>query len=135
MSLSSIAPPLLQAQVDPRKPLPALRFYHFFLGPALWYRQPPADAADRAANVPDYRLRADRDDELAHPEKPGDAEASQASSGEEKIYEDPTPQEGLNQKSLLEEEVERKAQDPHPIDGAWIVRSRPLYLSARRTSG
>ncbi|BGP57125.1 hypothetical protein JCM8202v2_004765 [Rhodotorula sphaerocarpa] len=111
-----------------------LRFYHFFLGPALWYRQPPADAADRAANVPDYRLRADRDDELAHPEKPGDAEASQASSGEEKIYEDPTPQEGLNQKSLLEEEVERKAQDPHPIDGAWI-EPKNLYIIFRYKAG
>ncbi|BGP53560.1 hypothetical protein JCM8202v2_001119 [Rhodotorula sphaerocarpa] len=97
-----------------------LRFYHFFLGPMLWYRQPPADAVERAASVPDYRLRPDRPEEVQHAAKPQDAELSHQGSTDEKLYEDPTPAEGLNQKSLLDEEVERKAKDPHPIEGAWI---------------
>ncbi|POY76087.1 hypothetical protein BMF94_0810 [Rhodotorula taiwanensis] len=98
-----------------------LRFYHFFLGPLLWWRQPPADAADRAANVVDYRIRADRPDELKPTANAGDVEASQRSSEvDEKIYEDPTPADGLNQRSLLAEEVENQKADPHPIEGAWI---------------
>lgn len=106
--------------LTPHFALAALRFYHFFLGPMLWYRQPPADAVERAASVPDYRLRPDRPEEVQHAAKPQDAELSHQGSTDEKLYEDPTPAEGLNQKSLLDEEVERKAKDPHPIEGAWI---------------
>lgn len=36
-----------------------LRFYHFFLGPLLWWRAPPADAHLVASAVPDYRVRRD----------------------------------------------------------------------------
>lgn len=31
----------------------------FFMGPLLWKRQAPADAMDRAAAVPDYRVIQD----------------------------------------------------------------------------
>ena len=38
-----------------------LRWFHIFLGPALWFRQPPADAGTVAAPaaVSDYRVRKD----------------------------------------------------------------------------
>lgn len=36
-----------------------LKWYHFFLGPFLLRRQPPSDAHERAAAVPDYRVIQD----------------------------------------------------------------------------
>jgi solute carrier family 20 (sodium-dependent phosphate transporter) len=33
-----------------------IKFWHFFWGPFLWKRQPPADAG-QVASVPDYRIR------------------------------------------------------------------------------
>lgn len=41
----------------------AIRFYHFFLGPALWFRPAPEDAGLDTAptHVPDYRIRKDED--------------------------------------------------------------------------
>lgn len=78
----------------------------------------------------DYRIRADRPDELKPTANAGDVEASQRSSEvDEKIYEDPTPADGLNQRSLLAEEVENQKADPHPIEGAWIV-SFPIRAHA-----
>ncbi|GAA5990591.1 hypothetical protein JCM10908_003144 [Rhodotorula pacifica] len=106
-----------------------LRFYHFFLGPLLWWRQPPADAVDRAANVVDYRIRADRADEVRPTAARADVESSQRSSDEheEKIYEEPGSAAAPNQKSLLAEEVEK---DEHPIEGAW-AEPKNLYIIMR----
>ncbi|GAA5954705.1 hypothetical protein JCM8115_004665 [Rhodotorula mucilaginosa] len=107
-----------------------LRFYHFFLGPALWWRKAPADAVDRAANVVDYRIRADRPDEVRPSANVAtDVESSQRSSHdhEEKIYEEPGSETAPNQKSLLAEEVEK---DEHPIEGAWI-EPKNLYIIMR----
>lgn len=92
-----------------------LRWFHFFLGPALWFRQPPADAGTIAAPtaVGDYRVRKD-DDEPAR-QQTSDVESGDASH-DEKIYEDPTP--APPQASALAKEIEKV--DPHPIEGAWI---------------
>jgi solute carrier family 20 (sodium-dependent phosphate transporter) len=39
----------------------AIRWYHFFFGPLLWFREPPADAGMEGAQsaVPDYRVIKD----------------------------------------------------------------------------
>ncbi|GAA6007815.1 hypothetical protein JCM11491_003974 [Sporobolomyces phaffii] len=97
-----------------------LRWYHFFLGPALWFRQPPADAGTITAPtaVGDYRVRKD-DDEPVHGQAASEVNSHDAESGDasrdEKIYEDPTPAPALS--SSLAKEVEKV--DPHPLDGPW----------------
>ncbi|GAA5934415.1 hypothetical protein JCM3775_000352 [Rhodotorula graminis] len=107
-----------------------IRWYHFFFGPALWFRQPPADAADLAVNVVDYRVRADKEGETHGNVKPQlaanpDLESSGA-SGEEKIMEEPssTPV----HPSALNSEVEKA--DPHPIEGPWAT-PKNLWIIAR----
>mgnify|MGYP002477612955 CR=1 FL=1 len=115
-------------------PLPrraALRWYHFFFGPALWFRQPPADAAGLAANVADYRVRADKEGETHGNLKPQlaanpDLESSNLSS-EEKIMEEPSPSDPVHP-SALNKEVEQA--DPHPIEGPWAT-PKNLWIIAR----
>ncbi|GAA5822278.1 hypothetical protein JCM10212_004281 [Sporobolomyces blumeae] len=112
-----------------------LRFYHFFLGPMLWFRQPPADAGTLSAPsfVPDYRIRKD-DDEPVKPAREGNSEDVESgdASHEEKIYEE----HGNTQMntaipghtSNLSNEVEKV--DKHPIEGPWIL-PKNLYIIVR----
>ncbi|GAA6055408.1 hypothetical protein JCM3770_006976 [Rhodotorula araucariae] len=108
-----------------------IRWYHFFFGPALWWRQAPADAQDMVANVVDYRVRADQEGEshgnlkaqiAANP----DLESS-AASNEEKIIEEPTASGPVHQ-SALNKEIEQA--DPHPIEGAW-AEPKNLWIIMR----
>ncbi|GAA5911174.1 hypothetical protein JCM8208_005748 [Rhodotorula glutinis] len=108
-----------------------IRWYHFFFGPALWFRQPPADAADLAVNVADYRVRADKEGETHGNLKPQlaanpDLESSNLSS-EEKIMEEPSPSTPVHP-SALNSEVEKA--DPHPIEGPWAT-PKNLWIIAR----
>ncbi|GAA5903075.1 hypothetical protein JCM6882_006960, partial [Rhodosporidiobolus microsporus] len=114
-----------------------IRFYHFFLGPALWFRRAPADAADRMAAVVDYRIRKEAspaDGPDASPAARCDEES--ARSTEDKLYEE----EGLNADgvaipghvSALGKEVEQA--DPHPIEGAW-AEPKNLYIIFRYKAG
>ncbi|GAA5913923.1 Pho89p [Sporobolomyces salmoneus] len=108
-----------------------LRWFHFFLGPALWFRQAPADAGTVTAPtaVADYRVRKD-DDDVPVSGQASDINSHDAESGDasrdEKIYEDPTP--APNQASVLANEVEKV--DPHPIEGAW-AEPKNLWIIAR----
>lgn len=111
----------------------AIRFYHFFLGPALWFRQPPADAADKLAAVSDYRIRADRSDEVHNGGiKPATSDAESGPSSDEKIYEEGAPAgQPLHHDSALNQEVEKV--DPHPIEGAW-AEPKNLWIILRYKS-
>ncbi|GAA5836496.1 hypothetical protein JCM11251_007093 [Rhodosporidiobolus azoricus] len=109
-----------------------IRFYHFFLGPALWFRRAPADAADRMAAVVDYRIRkeaADIDRVDRRPTHSSDEESG--NSTEEKIYEEEAiagqGAEVPNHASALKD-VENA--DPHPIEGAW-AEPKNLYIILR----
>ncbi|GAA5939609.1 Pho89p [Sporobolomyces koalae] len=113
-----------------------LRPWHIVLGPALWFREAPADAGSLGAPsaVGDYRIRKDDDAATAgqdatvngHDAESGDA--SRDASRDEKIYEDPA---SLNQPahpSVLAQQVEKV--DPHPIEGAW-AEPKNLWIILR----
>ncbi|KAK0223966.1 sodium:inorganic phosphate symporter [Armillaria fumosa] len=103
-----------------------VRFYHFFLGPLLWWRQPPADAlvTDISA-VPDYHVIHE-----AHDGRPSDAakeeklvsEDASSDEKEESPAEAP-PATGSSTAPALKE-------DPHPIIGAWYL-PRNIYIFFR----
>jgi solute carrier family 20 (sodium-dependent phosphate transporter) len=113
-----------------------IRFYHFFLGPLLWWRQPPADAADLASDaaVPDYRIvkRDGQEDRHIADEKDASSIEKDSESGRESqiaeqqrhAVSQPQPT------SALEKEVEN---DPHPIEGAW-AEPKNLYIILRYKS-
>ncbi|KAF9462248.1 sodium:inorganic phosphate symporter [Collybia nuda] len=106
-----------------------LRFYHFFLGPALWFRPAPPDAAtsDVANAVPDYRIVKHED---GTQEVPGLTATSDEESASEKINEKDEPRAPvpISHASPLSEQVEKA--DPHPIIGAW-AEPRNLYIIFR----
>ncbi|GAA5849977.1 hypothetical protein JCM3766R1_001942 [Sporobolomyces carnicolor] len=112
-----------------------LRWFHIFLGPALWFRQPPADAGTVAAPtaVSDYRVRKDDEEPTQAHGQASEVNSHDAESGdasrEEKIYEDPTtvPNQAAHP-SILAKEFEKV--DPHPIEGAW-VEPKNLWIIAR----
>ncbi|GAA6033370.1 hypothetical protein JCM8097_006717 [Rhodosporidiobolus ruineniae] len=109
-----------------------LRFYHFLLGPALWFRQPPADAAERMAAVVDYRIRKEdaTGNDVADRVRSGEHDAeSGGASTQEKIYEDQESGDRLD--SALNREVEKV--DLHPIEGAW-AEPKNLYIILRYKS-
>ncbi|KAK7025997.1 hypothetical protein VNI00_015828 [Paramarasmius palmivorus] len=100
-----------------------VRWYHFFMGPLLWKRQPPADAGTIGAQsaVPDYRIRKDDHEEPVKPE-----DSSVDTDNEKGVpRNDNEPQQP--QPSQLSEQVEK---DPHPIEGAW-AEPKNLYIIAR----
>ncbi|GAA5854926.1 hypothetical protein JCM8547_004122 [Rhodosporidiobolus lusitaniae] len=103
-----------------------IRFYHFFLGPALWFRKAPADAAERQAAVVDYRIRKEAEGDAADRKPLGDHESGPSSTGE-KVYEE----DGISSQrheSNLNREVEK--HDEHPIEGAW-AEPKNLYIILR----
>ncbi|ESK89691.1 sodium:inorganic phosphate symporter [Moniliophthora roreri MCA 2997] len=100
-----------------------VRWYHFFIGPLLWKREPPADAGTIGAHsaIPDYRIRKE-----AHEEpKPDNLSIETDSEKGNRHVDEPAQQ---PQHSKLSEEVEKA--DPHPIEGAW-VEPKNLYIIAR----
>ncbi|KAK4049417.1 hypothetical protein OIV83_004150 [Microbotryomycetes sp. JL201] len=98
-----------------------IRFYHFFLGPALWWRKAPEDAG-QIQYVADYRIRKDEDEV---PVKENDEESG---SMEKRDTEDAPA--GV-QPSALNKEVEKI--DEHPIEGPWILPNN-LYIILRYKS-
>ncbi|GAA6003422.1 hypothetical protein JCM10207_000327 [Rhodosporidiobolus poonsookiae] len=103
-----------------------IRFYHFFLGPALWFRRAPADAAERMAAVADYRIRKEAEGDLADRQRSQDSESG-PSVEETKLYAD-DGELRTNQPSQLHKEVEKV--DEHPIEGAW-AEPKNLYIIFR----
>lgn len=95
-----------------------IRFYHFFLGPALWWRQAPADAG-QIQYVPDYRIRKTEDADKEIPQKETDEESG---SMEKRDSTEPV------QPSALNQEVEKV--DEHPIEGAW-AEPKNLWIILR----
>ncbi|GAA6003426.1 hypothetical protein JCM10207_000329 [Rhodosporidiobolus poonsookiae] len=106
-----------------------LRFYHFFLGPALWFRRAPADAAERMAAVVDYRIRKEEQLDVADRQRTQDSESG-PSEEEAKIYADDGDLRA-NHPSQLNKEVEQV--DEHPIEGAWAT-PKNLYIILRYKS-
>ncbi|BGP05655.1 hypothetical protein JCM10049v2_001461 [Rhodotorula toruloides] len=110
-----------------------IRFYHFFLGPLLWFRKPPADAEERLSSVPDYRMRADREGEThGNVRQPvQDAESgspSESYEDKDKIIEGEDTTVPRTHESTLQKEVERA--DPHPIEGVW-AEPKNLWIILR----
>ncbi|KAK0484613.1 sodium:inorganic phosphate symporter [Armillaria novae-zelandiae] len=102
-----------------------VRFYHFFLGPLLWWRQPPADAlvTDISA-VPDYHVaHEDHDSRPADTTKEEKLASEDASSDEKEESPADTPAIGSSTAPASKE-------DPHPIVGAWYL-SRNIYVFFR----
>ncbi|KAJ8519669.1 hypothetical protein ONZ45_g3389 [Pleurotus djamor] len=95
-----------------------LRWYHFFLGPLLWNREAPADAADGGRSaVPDYRVRRSEEPTvgsapaLIDEEKVSDS--GSATDLKQRIP-DSTPPPPAAPPAL-------EAVDAHPIVGAWYM--------------
>ncbi|KAG5640530.1 hypothetical protein DXG03_008214, partial [Asterophora parasitica] len=97
-----------------------IRFYHFFLGPALWWRPAPADAETRATEsfVPDYRIVKDDAKNLA---VASDEESASEKAGHD---DDSVP---AAYTSPLADQIEK---DPHPIEGAW-AEPKNLWIILR----
>ncbi|KAM0792852.1 hypothetical protein ACM66B_002616 [Microbotryomycetes sp. NB124-2] len=96
-----------------------LKWYHFFMGPALWWRKAPEDAG-KFQYVADYRIRKDEDDA---PVKENDEESGSMEKRDSADVAAPGPQD-----SALNKEVEKA--DEHPIEGPWILPAN-LYIIAR----
>ncbi|GAA5848074.1 hypothetical protein JCM5353_004839 [Sporobolomyces roseus] len=108
-----------------------IRWFHFFYGPALWFRQAPADAGTLAAPsaVADFRMiKDDNGAPIPVRSESSDIESAEAAR-DEKIYEEPLPgHETPAHPSHLNNEVEKA--DPHPIDGYWY-EPKNLYIIVR----
>ena len=107
-----------------------LKWYHIFMGPLLWKRQAPADAADGAAAVPDYRVVQDDNGNVVGVTSSSNSGADVSLDGEDKIY--PTTDaekqaiktspvmatQKKSHSSLLAKQVE--ILDRHPLEeGSW----------------
>lgn len=104
-----------------------IRFYHFFLGPLLWWRPAPADAHELASDaaVPDYRI-VKRDRELDEKEKSINSDEKDVESSGHDDTEAPQAAQ-VPAASTLEQQVEK---DPHPIDGPW-AEPKNLWIILR----
>lgn len=72
-SPSSLVPTVARVlDADAGRLTSALRFYHFFLGPLLWWREAPADAGSIGApsHVPDYRVYKEEEHDRPRDEAP-----------------------------------------------------------------
>ncbi|KAG8731374.1 Na+/Pi symporter [Ceratobasidium sp. 428] len=122
-----------------------IRWYHFFLGPLLWNREPPADAITADA-VPDYYKGHHSDDTIppTDDEEHGPAGAlnkaavqksQTGSSNEGEIQEKPSPSDrDTNEPAPVTEKkgwIARWTEVKGPqIEGAWI-EPKNLYIIAR----
>ncbi|TIA69571.1 hypothetical protein E3P91_03530 [Wallemia ichthyophaga] len=114
-----------------------IKIWHIFLGPALWFRQPPADATENTLAVPDY-YKGHHDEDWAHLDKGNrrgeDVEAADGAEETMSHKSDPIRRnsgESNRHPSQLAEEVEKECRSTdftgrppkpyyHPIEGAWI---------------
>lgn len=105
-----------------------IRFYHFFLGPALWWRKAPEDAGLVGAPsfVPDYRVRQGDENQQKAPSS-DDLE----SGHDDEIKEQPVLPTEQSRPSALSKDVEKI--DEHPIEGAW-AEPKNLYIILRYKS-
>lgn len=92
-------------------------WYHFFMGPLLWKRVPPADATSND-HITDYRIRAENDIDVNTKATASDSEKGKDDSTNETTEAPVNP-------SPLAQEVEA-----HPIEGAWIL-PKNLWILAR----
>jgi sodium-dependent phosphate transporter len=61
-----------------------VRWWHFFYGPLLWRRQPPADAEEKMA-VPDYYLGHHNDKDVFNPTPAQDPEAMHRANSDDNV--------------------------------------------------
>lgn len=106
---------------------PAIRPYHFFYGPFLWYRVPPADAGAPAARsaVPDYRIIRNEDNlpqAEPHIESPDPEKRLQPDDAH-------SPPSIHPRDSILSTQLE-PTKDLHPIEGAW-AEPKNLWIILR----
>lgn len=111
-----------------------LRFYHFFLGPLLWWRKAPEDAGTEgaASSVPDYRVVKEEEHHVVA--------SSTHESDLEKDGSSDVDTKASNHPSALNKEVEKA--ELHPIIGEWylpanlwiLVRYKALALLLHGTS-
>ncbi|KAK0469022.1 sodium:inorganic phosphate symporter [Desarmillaria tabescens] len=102
-----------------------VRFYHFFLGPLLWWRKPPTDAlvTDISA-VPDYHVIHE-----------GDTRPSNITKEERFASEDTSTDEKEEILAGVPPAIEpsiplASVEDPHPIEGAWYLPTN-IYIFFR----
>lgn len=117
-----------------------VRWYHFFMGPALWWRKAPADAGSVNAprHVVDYRVR-DRDqpehfvDPKEEARRGSDSEASaDASEGKRAIDSENGELETPAGASKLEETMVKNDPWKRPLEGSignklWIIMRYWIY--------
>ncbi|KAI5826436.1 phosphate transporter [Schizophyllum commune Tattone D] len=123
-----------------------VRWYHFFAGPALWWRAPPADAGSFTAPdpVPDYYLGHHTASDPA-PAGAADAENARAGTDAENARAQPdlrkedsaSSEDGKEGKEITEENEQVRNRDARlsdvelpKIEGAWI-EPRNLWIIAR----
>lgn len=113
-----------------------VKIWHIFLGPLLWFRQPPADANDSTLAVPDY-YKGHREEDWSHlnakyrrPDEIDAVEECRSISHKSEEIER-TSNASNRHPSQLAEEVEKSCQTTdftgrppkpyyRPIEGAWI---------------
>ncbi|CAE7071339.1 unnamed protein product [Rhizoctonia solani] len=123
-----------------------VRWYHFFIGPLLWRRQPPADAAHYTANaVPDYYKghhagdtvpAADEEHAASQQLRRDDTQQVQSGKSESIAEEKPTgsDRDASEPAAAPVREKSRLARlttvEGPSIEGAWI-EPKNLYIIAR----
>lgn len=109
----------------------SLRWYHFFQGPLLWKRQPPASPGEGVSGVPDYRIRATAatDPTLAAAAVNDSESAPEASvsSSNEKVARkgEGSNEEVVRHPSKLADDIEK-----YPIEGS-VLRPKNMWLVIR----
>lgn len=101
-----------------------IRFYHFFLGPMLWFRQPPADAETIGTSaVPDYAAL------VAKNNVQGPTDVEKAPTSEKASQHSSSDGEGRPQAPAARVPLQ-EVEDPHPINGPWVL-PKNLWIIAR----
>jgi len=99
-----------------------IRWYHFFMGPALWFRKAPTDALDGDHTfVPDYRVTTN----ASAPAASSNKSTLSQSSDEEKVHPTDANMEGARpavysqpkETSWLEKQYAKL--DEYPVEGNW----------------
>ena len=104
-----------------------IRFYHFFFGPALWWRPAPEDAITADNAVPDYRIHDFHEESPREQSGPNDIENATKQSPDEK---DSPSIEGsddrpVHNSNLAKVEAELAGQAPRSRSGDLSGRPPP----------